>query len=81
MEIEQRDLDKLRHLLEQMYDTADWKVGTDPLADFVHPKLNQAIKILDSYLEPDSMTTTSELFEQGRFAFIEEEGAKDDWDN
>jgi hypothetical protein len=71
MEISQRDLDKLNHLLESMFSVAEWKVGTDTLADFVYPKLDECLKILDSYLDPDTEKTTGDYMRenQGVFAF------------
>jgi hypothetical protein len=64
MDIDQKDLDRLRNNLNLMSDTLDWKVGTDPLADHLHPKVQACLRILDSYLDPDSEKTSSELMEE-----------------
>lgn len=75
MEIDNSDLANITKLLEQMADTVQWKIGTDPLADFMQPKLDRCLTILESYLDPEHEKTTSDFMrENTQMSLFDEEG-------
>lgn len=50
-------------LVEQCLDTVEWQVGTGiPLADFLYPKLKQALGLLEVDEDGESESTTFDAF-------------------
>lgn len=50
-------------LIEQCVDTVEWQVGTGiPLADFLYPKLRQALGLLEVVEDGESESTTLDTY-------------------
>lgn len=69
MDVSSKDFEYIVKHVDNLLSLLEWRVGTDPAIDKAHRDLSRVYAKLMSYVDPDPILTTAEVWEQGELSF------------